>query len=461
VTAAQQPEATLYLALLIGIAILFPASAHAQQAAKITPAGQVSSSIEQMEAQAVEWLARQMVPNETVPAPAPTRRRLLLSYRVSTGDPAYRYIYGRSFIYDDALGAVAFTMVNRYHETEQLLNSIVHLVGADGSLWFAYNTQNNWPSESDHEGALVRTGALAWVGYALTYYLQARQLDSAGFAYQDRLGVQFRENAEAIARYILARQVSASDDPRFGLVTGGTGSSAVSLSGAAATPTESYNDAAVQWVSMEHNIDTWYFLRDLGRLTSDGRYSEAAERIRLRLLDLWSDEDGQFIQGIHADRAPDTVLPLDGASWGAIFLLSQGRDAQAGRCLDGMEKRFGVQLADVRGYRPYGREPVYTDERVNAFYYPPSGRLWSDLPLVWGEGSLGAAAAYIRAGRPDEGRKVMESMRALAVEGGFRYTTTPVPHQFSDYPSVATTAWFVIATEMLRGTPVGDLLWGK
>jgi hypothetical protein len=234
----------------------------------------------------------------------------------------------------------------------------------------------------------------------------------------------------------------------------------VALAEGAAVPAEISSDAAVQWVSTEHNIDAWYFLRDLGRLTGDARYRDAAERIRARVLDLWSGKDGQFIQGIHEDRTPDTALPLDAASWGAIFLLSQGRDAQAGRCLEVMESRYAVQLPGLRGYRPYGREPVYTDPRVNAFYYPVGG-MWSDLPLVWGEGSLGAAAAYIRGGRVAEARLVMESLAGLVVEGGLRYASIPVPYQFSDYPSVASTAWFVIAAEMLRGTPAGGLFWAQ
>jgi len=406
----------------------------------------------------VNWLARQMVPNETVPAPESTRRRLLLSYRVSPDDPAHRYIYGRSAVYDDALGAVAFTMVRRYREAEYLLSAVTRLLGPDGSLWFTYNTQNDWPSDSDHEGAIVRTGAVAWVGYALAYYLQARALENPEFASQDPLGIQYGRSAESIARFVLARQVPAGPDPRAGLVTGGTGSSVVALANGG--PVEISDSAAVEWVSTEHNIDAWYFLRDLGRLTGDERYSDAAERIRARVLDLWSDTDGQFIQGIHADRSGDAALPLDGASWGAIFLLSQGRDAQAGRCLQVMESRFTVRLPGLRGYRPYGREPVYTDPRVNAFYFP-GGKLWSDLPLVWGEGSLGAAAAYIRAGRTAEGRGVMESLAGLVVDGGLRYASMPVPYQFSDYPSVASTAWFVIAAEMLRGTPAGGLFWGK
>jgi hypothetical protein len=430
------------------------------QVADGSPAA-ASPPIERMEAGAVQWLARQMVPNPTVPAPESSRRRLLLSYRVPPEDPAYRYIYGRSAIYDDALGAIAFTMARRYREAEFLLGAITRLVRADGGLWFAYNTQNDWPSESDHEGAIVRTGAVAWAGYALTYYLQARALESPEFGSKDPLGIQFRGSAESIARWLLARRVPAGPDPRAELLTGGSGASVLALAEGAAGPTEISSAAEVEWVSTEHNIDAWYFLRDLGRLTGEARYSDAAERIRARALTLWSEKDGQFIQGIHADRTPDTALPLDAASWGAIFLLSQGRKAQAERCLQVMESRFAVRVADLRGYRPYGREPVHTDARVNAYYYPSGGGLWSDLPLVWCEGSLGAAAAYIRAGRTTEARLILESQAGLAVDGGFRYASMPVPYQLSDYPSVASTAWLVIAAQMLRGSPAGGLFWGR
>jgi hypothetical protein len=414
-----------------------------------------------MESGALQWLAQQMVPNPTVPAPEPGRRRLLLSYRVPREDPAYRYVYGRSAIYDDALGAIAFTMAGRYREAEFLLGAVTRLIRADGGLWFDYNTQNDWPSELDHEGAIERTGAVAWAGYALTYYLQVRALQSPEFGAKDPLATQFRSSAEAIARWLLARQVPAGCDPRAELLTGGRGSSVLAFPEGSAAPMEVSSAAAVEWVSTEHNIDAWYFLRDLGRLTGEARYSAAAERIRARLRSLWSEKDGQFIQGIHADRTADTALPLDAASWGAIFLLAQGNQAQADRCLQVMESRFAVRAGELRGYRPYGREPVHIDAAVNAYYYPAGGGLWSDLPLVWCEGSFGAAAAYIRAGRTAEARLIMESQAGLAVDGGFRYASMPVPYQFSEHPSVASTAWLVIAAQMLRGTPAGGLFWGR
>jgi hypothetical protein len=440
--------------------LLVPLATFAQAAAG-SEAGAVPPSLEQMEAGAVQWLLQQMVPNPAVPAPDPGRRRLLLSYRVPPEDPAYRYIYGRSALYDDALGAIAFTMAGRYREAEFLLGAIARLVRADGGLWFAYNTQNDWPSESDHEGAIVRTGAVAWAGYALAYYLRARALESPEFGSSDPLGIQLRGAAESLARYLLERQVPASADPRAELLTGGSGSAVLVFPDGAAGPTESYSPAAVEWVSTEHNIDAWYFLRDLGRLTGEARYSDAAERIRARVLALWSEQDGQFLQGIHEDRTADTALPLDAASWGAIFLLSQGREGQARRCLQVMESRFAVRVGELRGYRPYGREPVYTDARVNAYYQPKGGGLWSDLPLVWCEGSLGAAAAYARAGRTAEARLIAESQAGLLVDGGLRYASIPVPYQFSDYPSVASTAWLVIAAQVLRGTPAGVLFWGR
>jgi hypothetical protein len=457
---SRRPRALVKTFLIAAIALASPVGAHAQQPAGTVGPAPLPASIEQMEAGASSWLAQQMVPNNVVPSPEPTRRRLLLSYRVPPNDPVYRYVYGRSAVYDDALGAIAFTMEGRYREAELLLSALSRLVGQDGQLWFGYNTQNDWPSESDHEGAIVRTGATAWVGYALTFYLEVRGRENTAFATQDPLGRQFLASAQAIAQFILARQVSGAGDPRSGLVTGGTASSVVSLPAGGAVPQEVYSAAPIQWVSTEHNIDSWYFLRDLGRVTADARYAAAAERIRLGLKRLWSDGYGQFIQGIHEDLTPDDVLPLDGASWGALFLLSQGMDVQAARSLDVMEKRFGVQTPDARGYRPYDQEPVYADAGVNRYYFP-AGRLWADLPIIWGEGSLGVAAANIRAGRLSEGRAVMEGLSALAVDGGLRYASLAVAYQFADYPSVASTAWFIIAAEMLRGAPAGELFWGE
>jgi hypothetical protein len=439
--------------ILVCLALLVPLAAHAMD---LPPA------VEQAEKAAVEWLRSQMVPNDAVPTPDPSRRRLLLSYRVPAEDAAFKYIYGRSFIYDDAAAAIALTMLGDYRQAEYVLNSLTRLVRADGSMWFAYNTQNSWPGETDHEGAIIRMGSVAWVGYALTYYMGARAREDASFLTRDPVGIAYLRSARAIAGFLLANQVRDSGDPRHGLITGGEGASTVTLPSGAGRPSEVYSPQKVTWVSMEHNIDAWFFLRDLVRLAPNAGTAAATELVRAGIGRLWSEKDGQFFQGIGENRRIDSVLPLDGASWGALFLLVQGQDGKAKRCMESLQARFRSEAAGVRGFRPYGPEPIYKEEAVGRFYFPERpGRLWEDLPLVWGEGSLGAAAAMARGGNPDEALKIIDSSRGLAVDGGLRYATAAVPYLFTDYPSVASTSWFIIAAEILRGGPAADSFWGK
>jgi hypothetical protein len=447
----------LHFTLVILALLLLSGVAHAAG-----PDGSaVPAAIDSAESEALQWLFAQVVPNDTVPAPDPGRRRLILSYQVPSADPDWRFISGRSFLYDDALAVVALTMLGKYREAEFLLNALGRLVMADGTLWFAYNTQNSWPDASDHEGALIRSGALAWAGYAFTYYVGARVREDPSFATRDPLGIEYLRAARSLASALLASRITDRNDPRFGLVTGGRGSSTVGLDYSSSRPVERYSPAKVQWVSTEHNIDSWFFLRDLARLLPEPELGSAADLVRARLELLWNGQAGQFMQGIHEDAAMDTELPLDCASWGALFLGAQGRAEQALRCAASMRARFSSEANGVRGYRPYAREQVYQNRALNRFFYPGDpGKRWQDLPFVWGEGSLGAAAALIRTGDRDAGLRTIEALLPMAVGGGFRYATDTVPYQFSSYPSVAATAWFVIAVEMLRGTPAAQSFWG-
>lgn len=409
---------------------------------------------------AAEWIKAQIVPNAIVSDPAPARRRLLLSYRVPEEDPAYPYIYSRSFLYDNALGVVALTMMGEYHAAEYILSAIRRQMLADGSLWFVYNTHNSWPGEDDQEGALIRTGSLAWFGYSIVYYLRVRLLENANFLDTDTLARGYLEMAENIASYIFSNQVKEPGDRRFGLVTGGWGDYEIGIDLRTGTPVEDYVPSKVSWVSMEHNIDIYFFLKDLYSLTGKEKYMEGAELVKKGVLGLWSDEYGQFYRGIKATGMVDAALPLDGASWGALFLLSIGEDQKAANSLETLQRLFISKHGRIKGYRPYELESVYEDERVNSYYYPENPRmLWKELPFVWGEGSCGAAAALIRCGKIREGAEVLNSMLLLRVGDGFRYASVKVPYQFNDYPCVATTAWFVIAVELLKGRRVGMIFW--
>jgi len=419
------------------------------------------------EGQAVEWIKDRIVPNDAVPDPDPTRRRLLTSYVVPEEDPFYKYIYSRSFIYDDALGAIALTMTGHFRETERILSALGRLIRKDWSLWFAYNTANSWPNEGDHEGAIIRTGAIAWVGYAFTFYLKARLQEDESFLSTDIIAQEYLKHAEHLADYIIHRQIRSDSDMRYGLVTGGLGLYDLQIEANEDTPdkripVEEFHKTEIQWVSMEHNIDIYFFLRDLGRLTGKNAYIDAAEIVKKNLMRLWNEENGQFIRGIKGNQIADTALPLDGASWGALFLFSIGENVKAERCLNTIEKNFFCETGDLRGFKPYYSGSVYEDEKVNAFYFHDNPeKQWGEIGIVWSEGTLGVAAAFIRAGLPVKARGIVESIMPMQTAGGFRYASSTVPYQFNNYPSSASTAWFVIATEMLKGTPSGALFWTK
>ena len=412
--------------------------------------------------QAVHWLKEQIVPNSTVPDPDPRRRRLIVSYRVPKTDPLYPYIYSRSFIYDNALAIITFTMSGDYREAEALLGALRRVIRQDGSFWFAYNTVNSWPSEEYHESAIVRTGSIAWAGYAATFYLRARLEENENLLEEDPMARRFLGMARDIASFLLARQVTDKSDRRYGLITGGWGEYTLTMQSDSPSPVESFKSNDVRWVSMEHNIDCFFFLRDLYRLTDEAGYRKASKRIEQGLLTMWSEEYGQFYRGIKEDQKIDPALPLDGASWGSLFLLSISQKQKALHALRTIESKFFHESDGVLGCRPYYAEPVYEDRSVNAYYFhgKPSFQ-WQELDIVWGEGSLGAATAYIKAGEMQKGLELLRSMLALREGSGFKYASCGVPYQFSEYPSVASTAWFVIAVEVLKQDKTRLLFWGE
>ncbi|MBN2322428.1 MAG: hypothetical protein JXQ30_01740 [Spirochaetes bacterium] len=414
------------------------------------------------EEEAVRWLIRRMVPNETVPDPVPFRRRLLLSYLVPETDPTYPYVFGRSFIYDDAVGAVALTMAGRYREAERVLTAMRRAMNDDGSFFFVYNTHNSWPNKDDHNGSLVRTGSVAWAGYAIVFYLLTRTGNDPAFMESDPLAPRFLQTAERIARYLSGLQIKARDDPRFGLLTGGVGTYTIGLDEESGEPVEEYDPSSVDWASTEHNIDAYFFLRDLETLTSDEAYSDAADRIRNGLFSLWSEKDGQFYRGISGSGSIDRALPLDCASWGSMFLFAAGDEQKGGRCLETAEARFRSSYAGIPGYKPYHSGTLYEEGSVNEYYSGIVGSSrWEDAYFVWGEGSFGVSAAYSCAGKSADAYRILSALLPLQTEGGFPYSTTAIPYQFSIHPSVASTGWFIIAARSLLDEEMGARFWGR
>jgi hypothetical protein len=443
---------SVQLGLLMGVILLSYQTLSAQET-------EISTQISNVRQSATQWLSKQMVPNATVPLPAQYRRRLILSYQIPPNDSVYPYLSSRSFIYDNALAIIAFTIVKDFKRAEYILGALNRLLSEEGSLWFAYNTHNSWPSKQDNYGALKRLGAIAWVGYAAVYYLGKQLKQNPGFLDEDILAKDYLGFSEKIANFAISKQILDNSDKRYGLITGGDATYFLKPTPEGSGIQEKYKGEAINWVSMEHNIDTYFFLRDLGRITKNTKYIEKADLIKKGLLTLWSQENGQLYRGISLKQEIDRFLPLDGASWGALFFLAIGEDEKALLSLNATNNFFN-RSKGLEGYGPYFKEMIYEDRDVNQFYYPENpGKTWKELKMIWGEGSLGVAVAYIRAGHLEKGLEIINNMMLMQKKGGFKYASINIPYLFNNFPSVASTAWFIIASEIYLNQE--NLFWGK
>ena len=404
------------------------------------------------------WLQAQITPNDLVPAPEPSRRGLLLSYALPR--EKFPQIFHRSAIYDDALAALAFLTAGDRERAASTLDALARLVRPDGSLWFSYNTGDDWPSEDDHESSLVRTGAVAWVGYAFTFYLKHAPPCAAdpGCA---RERAFFSATAVRLAKYLLTLQVNGKSDPRDGLLRLGYGTINLAYSAKAKDIVELYVDQPATGISTENNISAWFFLRQLAEVTGDAGWSRVADRIQLGLLNhLWNDALGQFNEGFGSSGSLDSIKALDCASWGALFLLATGERDKARRALEVTHKYYATQEGDAIGYRPYSDSPVYENPEVGSFFFPDDPRKqWRSLPIVWSEGTLGVALAWLHLGQAERARQLVMGLRPLSENAGLRCATLELPFQMADVPCVAASAWFVLVAAALSHNNLAEAMW--
>jgi len=268
----------------------------------------------------VQWILAQQVPNSLVPSPHAGRSGLMVSYLIPSDDPDYPDLFSRSWIYDDAVAAVALTVEGEYTATQTILTALAGLVDTEGKIGFSYNTHNAWFHD------YYRSGAIAWVGYAMAFY----QLETGDAQYQG--------TAESIGDYLLTLQ-----DPTCGSIRGGPD---------------------VAWYSTEHNVDAYFFLKALGHVSGNTTYTNAAQQVRECLLsEHWNQAEGRFDQG-----RDDPTDALDVNTLGALFLISIGRYDQAQGVLEYIEATFPITItrADtgqvVQGYKPYtDMETLWTE----------------------------------------------------------------------------------------------------
>jgi hypothetical protein len=382
---------------------------------------------------------------------------LLLSYDMPRANASYH----RSATYDDALAVLSFVMTGQIESAALTLDAVARLVRPDGSLWFNYSTADDWPDESDHDSALIRAGSIGWAGYAFAFYLAHAPpcvADDAGCARQRTF---FRNTAVRLANYLLSLEVTEPSHPCFGLLRQGYGSIRLAYRPERHDVIEEYQNAPALGFSTENNISSWFFLRALGQVTGESLWSDAADRLRRALLRVaWDERISQFDEGFSPGGQRDAVKALDCASWGTLFLLAAGESEKAQQALRSVET-YASHDGDAAGYRPYSDEPIFPGFEIGKFFFPNDPRKrWRDLPLVWSEGTLGVALAYLRAGHPERARQIIDALRPLqSVSSGLRYASRSVPHQMSDAPSVAASSWLVYTVGVLTGNPIAEQCW--
>ncbi len=146
---------------------------------------------------------------------------------------------------------------------------------------------------------------------------------------------------------------------------------------------------------------------------------------------------------------------------GTIFLLVVGETGKAKRAIEAVEDYYPARHGEAVGYRPYFDFPIFKTAGVGGFFFPDDPRKeWRDLPLVWSEGTLGVALAYLRLGQAERAREVIAGLKALQVErSGLRYASMNVPHHMADVPAVAAAAWLVLVTEAMTANPLAQRFW--
>ncbi|MCA1053983.1 hypothetical protein LCM10_03205 [Rossellomorea aquimaris] len=337
---------------------------------------------------------------------------LIRSYHVPIEDPANRTgVDGRSWLYDNALAVSAFSLAGDRERASSILGTMSRLQNKDGSFAFSYHIFNG-PLDRRK-----RSGSIAWAG-------------DAAITYENMFGdPSYRNIAIRAAEFLLTQK-----DPVIGSIRGGPD---------------------VDWYSTEHNIDAYFFFRNLGRLTGNPRYVDASIDIKNALLTShWNTGQRRLNQGINDESAA-----LDTNSWGSIFLESIGRK-DLSRDATSYLQRFKVNdvLMNMSEHPSSYNQSYSSDTLLTG--YKPYGPGYEGAPeIVWSEGTWGVINLFLRQGK--DTTSLMESMFALQdadPDGGIVYAHqgyAESPYEFHVWPSVAGAAWQYITLKDPGG------IWGE
>jgi len=407
--------------------------------------------------QALRWLESQMVPNQIVKKKQVKRDGLILSYDHPKSVKGYKYIYSRSNLYDNALAVIVFTMENRQDLAKKIILAL-EKSSPDGKLFFNYNTHNLWPNINDSQGALQRVGANAWLGYAIAFYISSLKRKNQAPSNEVLNFLQRITKVHLQYLYKRSKKRIGVTDSRDNLFLGGENSYELILSEGKVV--EEFKKEKIKWASIEHNIDSYFYLKEANNHLKDGRIIPILKQLKQVLIEkAWNPKLQQFNQGIRAN-GPDTSEALDMASWGSLFLTSIDEKEKAKAAL---KKTFAYSTQTPKGFlghKPYINSYIFKEEKIAKNLIGVHHK-WKNFDFIWFEGTFGVIMAKLKLGENEEVKKqlILSTSFQNSKTGAFPYATKEIPLSFSTSPSVASTAWFILCVSALQSKENLDLFW--
>lgn len=371
-----------------------------------------------------------------------TNGRLPASFLIPYDDPQYdkdgstaQWKYGymlnsRTWAYDVGLALLVFTQSGDYDLCKEMLNRMKYEQNPDGSFNFSYDIYIGQLFEG-----YVRTGAMGWLIWGMCYYT----LESGDRSYIDMI--------EKGGDWMIGRQVTDTDDPRYGLMTGGIGSYDME--------DYSYIEVEIEWCSVEHQCSGLQALEGCALVLKDSKYKQAAELVSDQLfLKCFDKVNGRFYQGINGG-VPDSAWALDCTTWAGSLIFSVVNDDTAKAC---MQTAKEVYLTEGKSIVQSTAKDYYNTaySSINTFsgFKPYSDRTsdYAGAPdIVWTEGTLGYVCLALILGEEQDAKKYVDECIAIqncdGCTGGILYVTATygmLPWEFHVWESVVSSSWLYL-----------------
>lgn len=319
-----------------------------------------------------------------------------------------RIMKDRCYTYDQAVAALAL-MVYGHEKVEQFVKGLLALVNEDGGVKFYVNRLSAKSSRNYY-----RMGNVAWVLYALAFYLEKFPAGN--------LAAQVREKLTLSLTWLETYKVTQETDRRKGLYLGGKGRFVTTESGERVFE----EDYVAPFAALEHQVDIWFLFELLGRVGFDAYQQKAADFGNRIVEAFWMEDEGRFRQGVR-ETEDDNAAALDQSSWGGLF-AAKFKPEYAERCHAFMEK-FRSETSECRGYTPYKTEFGYPNAKEG----------------VWVEGAAGVALFERQLGNDKRAVEIINDLDVLLSEYGYRDSCDdPTYDTLPPWWSTTNTAWVLL-----------------